>query len=182
MENLSLHILDCAENSIRAGATHISITVEENKNENTLSISIEDNGKGMSNAILKKAQDPFFSTKSEKRIGLGISLLAQATRETEGSFRIISTPGEGTRVNALFTHDHPDRQPLGSMADTIIALIICGSGSVDIRYRHVYNSRNFEFDTTTIRNDLQDISITEPAVLADLKDQIENALKEIRRI
>ena len=132
MEDLSLHILDCTENSIRAGATLISITIEEQRVDNVLNITIEDNGRGMDRETLKKVKDPFFSTKPGKRTGLGISLLAQAVQETEGIFDITSAPDTGTRIRAGFRYDHIDRKSLGNMADTIIALIASGNGLVDI--------------------------------------------------
>lgn len=180
MEDLSLHILDCTQNSIRAGATRIIIMVEEKRAENMLNIIIEDNGQGMDEDTLEKVLDPFFSTKPDKRTGLGISLLAQATQESEGSFDITSAPGKGTKIKASFTYDHIDRKSLGSMADTVIALIACGNGSVDIRYIHSYDGRSFEFDTKTIKDELMDIPINDPSVLVDLKKQIEKAVQEIR--
>jgi len=180
MEDLSLHILDCTQNSIRAGATLIIITIEEKRSENMLSIIIEDNGRGMDKEILEKVQDPFFSTKPDKRTGLGISLLAQATLESDGTFNINSAPDKGTTLRASFKHDHIDRKSLGAMADTVIALIASGNGMVDIRYIHTFDGRSFEFDTKTIKDELQDIPINDPAVLVDLKKQIEKAVQEIR--
>lgn len=180
MEDLSLHILDCAENSIRAGATRIAIIIEEERVDNMLKIAIEDNGHGMDQATLKEVQDPFFSTKPDKKTGLGISLLAQATHESEGKFDIISAPDKGTKIHASFRYDHIDRKSLGNMADTIIALIASGNGIVDIRYVHTFNGQSFEFDTKAIKNELQGIPINNPVVLADLKKQLENAVQEIR--
>lgn len=180
MEDLSLHILDCTQNSIRAGAKLIIITIEEKRAENMLSIIIEDNGQGMDKEILEKVQDPFFSSKPDKRTGLGISLLAQATKESDGTFDIISAPDKGTTIRASFTYDHIDRKSLGNMADTVIALIASGNGLVDIKYRHSFDERSFEFNTKIIKDELQDIPINDPAVLVDLKKQIEEAVKEIR--
>jgi hypothetical protein len=181
MEDLSLHILDCTENSIRAGATLITIIIEEKRVDNMLKITIEDDGHGMDKETLKKVQDPFFSTKPDKKTGLGISLLAQATQESEGTFDIRSAPDRGTKINATFRYDHIDRKSLGNMADTVIALIASGNGLVDIRYVHTFDGRSFEFDTKTIKEELQDIPINDPAVLADLKKQLENAVQEIRK-
>ncbi len=180
MEDLSLHILDCTENSIRAGATLITIMIEEQRVDNMLTITIEDNGHGMDTETLNKVQDPFFSTKPDKKTGLGISLLAQATHESEGTFDIHSAPDKGTKITATFRYDHIDRKSLGNMADTVIALIASGSGRVDITYVHTFNGQSFEFDTKTIKEELQDIPIDDPAVLADLKRQLENAVQEIR--
>ncbi|MFW6180367.1 MAG: ATP-binding protein [Spirochaetota bacterium] len=122
MEDLSLHVLDIAENSIAAGADRIRIHVERDEVEGTLSIRIEDNGRGMDRRTLEACRDPFFSTKPGKRVGLGIPLLAQAARESGGSFHISSAPGEGTRIRAVFSLAHPDLKPLGDMDQTVYVL------------------------------------------------------------
>jgi len=180
MEDLSLHILDCAQNSLRAGATLLAITIEEQEIANMIKIIIEDNGRGMDAATLNKAQDPFFSTKSQKRIGMGIALLKQATQEADGTFIITSSPGHGTSLHACFKYDHIDRKPLGDIADTIIALLTYDSTEIDIIYKHIFNEQIFEFDTTLIKNELQDIQINDPAVLAEFKRMITQALKKMR--
>jgi signal transduction histidine kinase len=122
VEDLSLHVLDIAENSIAAGADRVSIHVERDDGEGMLYISIEDNGEGMDRFTMKACRDPFFSTKPGKRVGLGIPLLAQAARESGGSFHISSAPGEGTRIRAGFSLAHPDRKPLGDMEKTVYVL------------------------------------------------------------
>lgn len=122
MEDLSLHVLDIAENSIAAGADRLRIDVERNEREGMLFIVMEDNGSGMDDRTLKACRDPFFSTRPGKRIGLGIPLLAQAARESGGSFTIRSAPGEGTLLRAGFSLTHPDRKPLGDMEKTVYVL------------------------------------------------------------
>lgn len=180
MEDLSLHILDYAQNSLRAGATLLMITIEEQEADNIVNIMIKDNGKGMDAATLKMAQDPFFSTKPKKRIGMGIALLYQAAQEADGTFNITSSPGQGTSLHASFTYDHIDRKPIGNMAETIIALLTFDATVVDIIYRHIYNDKVFEFDTTKIKKEMQDIHLNNPAVLVELKRVITKALKKIR--
>ena len=180
MEDLSLHILDCAQNSIRAGAHLITITIEERINDNMFSITIEDDGKGMDQTTLKSAQDPFFSTKPNKRIGLGISMLAQAAKEADGAFSIDSCPGQGTTIQADFKHDHIDRKPLGKMADTIITLIASGTEDLNILYIHLYDHQSFVFDTRTIKKELGGISIKDPSVLSELKNMIDEAFVEFK--
>ena len=124
MQDISLHILDVAENSIAAEATEISITITEDKAQDLLSVEIEDNGRGMDREMLQKATDPFFTSKEGKRVGLGIPLLAQAAREGGGTFEITSETDRGTRLNATFMLSHPDRKPLGDVAGTVRMLQI----------------------------------------------------------
>jgi len=124
MEDLSLHVLDIAENSIAAGAKHVEIRVRESRREDRLSIEIIDNGRGMSEDMLQKATDPFFTTRTTRRVGLGLSLFEQAAKRAGGEFKIASCPGAGTKVTGVFQYSHVDRQPLGDMDQTILALVV----------------------------------------------------------
>ena len=134
MENLSLHILDIVENSIRAGAKQILIEIIEDKGKDLLTVRINDDGKGMDECILKNVLDPFFTTKERKRTGLGLSLLSQASEQAEGKLTINSKKGEGTKVTATFKLSHPDIKPTGDMIETIAVLI---TSHPEIRF--VYN-------------------------------------------
>lgn len=129
MENLSLHILDIVENSIRAGAKNILIEIVEDKKKDLLTVRINDDGMGMDECILKGVLDPFFTTKSGKRVGLGLSLLSQASELAEGKLTIDSKKREGTRVKATFKLSHPDIKPMGDMIETIAVLIASRSGN-----------------------------------------------------
>lgn len=122
MEDLSLHILDIVENSIRAKARNIRIRLIENEEKNLLQLEISDDGEGMNETQVKQATDPFFTTKSEKRIGLGLPFLAQSAQEAEGSLDIASAPGKGTTVMARFKRSHIDRKPLGDLQETLRCL------------------------------------------------------------
>ncbi len=123
MEDLSLHILDVVENSVAAGASKVEILIDENISENLLVIEIKDDGRGMSEEILKKVLDPFYTTRTTRRVGMGLSLLAQASEESNGEFNIDSKVGEGTKVKATFQYDHIDRKPMGDLKSTFIALL-----------------------------------------------------------
>ena len=136
MRDLSLHILDIAENSIRAGAKCIKISLTEDEEKDIVTLVIEDDGRGMSEEVLRRAADPFFTTKDKRRFGMGMALLAQATREAEGEFEISSTPGIGTRIRATFRYGHPDRKPLGDMSATLEVLV---AGNPDVGF--VYEQR-----------------------------------------
>lgn len=119
MEDISLHILDIVENSIAVSASRVEITVVEDMEKDLLLVEIKDNGRGMSEGRLEKVLDPFFTTKSVRKVGLGLPLLAQAARESGGDIEIESEVGIGTRVKATFQHSHPDRKPLGNIAETM---------------------------------------------------------------
>jgi signal transduction histidine kinase len=119
MEDLSLHIMDIIENALRAGAKTIRVRVVQDNAKDELSLTIEDDGKGMDERKLQMALDPFYTTKDRKRIGLGLPLLAQAATDADGRIEVDSIPGGGTSVTAVFKLSHPDRKPLGDIDGTI---------------------------------------------------------------
>jgi signal transduction histidine kinase len=119
MQDISLHVLDIVDNSIRAGATEVHIYIEEDPDRDLLRVEISDNGEGMDAEMMKNAVDPFFTSKNEKRVGLGLPLLAQAAREGGGTFELDSNRGAGTRLSATFQWGHPDRKPVGNIDGTV---------------------------------------------------------------
>jgi anti-sigma regulatory factor (Ser/Thr protein kinase) len=141
VEDLSLHVLDIAENAVAAGATRIDILITEDEKENVLLIEIKDDGKGMDEEELNRAMDPFYTTKRGKRVGLGLSFLSQAAREAEGRLDVESQPGRGTLVRATFKRSHIDRKPLGDMAQTLSALI---AGYPGVRFTYAYRKGKTE--------------------------------------
>ena len=141
MEDLSLHILDIAENAVSAGATRVLIAVNENEGRDVLTFRVTDNGRGMSREEKARALDPFFTT-GRKRTGLGLPLLAQTAGLCGGRVAIGSAPGRGTMVVARFRYSHMDRPPLTKMAETMMALFF-GHPEVDFRYRHTRNGFSF---------------------------------------
>lgn len=180
---MSLHILDLAQNSITAGADLVEITINEDLDSDWLTISIEDNGKGMSEEFLEKVKDPFVTTRTSRRVGLGIPLMLAACRRCAGDLEIISRINAGTKLVATFRHSHIDRTPLGNMAETMVSLILCGfneKGSVNFVYKHMQNSSTFLFDTHEIKAVLgEDVSLTEPDVLAWIHDYIKEGLANL---
>ena len=146
MEDISLHILDIVENSIRALASTVKIRIEENIEKDWLVLEIEDNGKGMDEATVKKALDPFFTTKATRRVGLGIPFLNQAARETGGKLEIVSQAGKKTKVRATFRYSHPDRKPLGNIKETLLVLT-AGYPEVDFAYEHKQENRIYRWDS-----------------------------------
>jgi K+-sensing histidine kinase KdpD len=149
MEDLSFYILDIAENAIRAAANVVEVDIEERESEDVLTITISDNGRGMSQGQLQRAFDPFFTTKSDKRVGLGLPLLAQASREAGGETRVRAVPGGGTQVRATFSLSHVDRKPLGDIAATLKTLV-ASHPEVDFRLRYAQRDSETVFDTREV--------------------------------
>lgn len=144
MEDISLHVLDIAENAVAAGAARVEIRVTED--DDLLTIEIEDDGKGLDEEGLKKAADPFFTTKKGKRVGLGLSLLSQAAEEASGDFEIKSEVGRGTLVKASFRTSHTDCKPMGDMGQTLGALI---AGHPGVRFTYVYRKGETQYSLDT---------------------------------
>lgn len=178
MLELSLHILDVVENSTRAGAKTVYITIIEDTSGDILSLEIRDDGSGMSEDVLKKVMDPFFTTKTVRNVGLGVPMLAQAAERTEGKFIIKSKGGEGTRVTAEFKLSHVDRQPLGDIASTLVTLI-AGNTGVDFIYRHQHNDDEYILDTRDVKREIDDVPINHAEVLSFIREHIQGGLKEI---
>lgn len=179
MQDLSLHVLDIVENSIAAGAKNIKITINENIGKDTLTLKIQDNGAGMDKKTLTKALDPFYSTKTVRRIGLGLSMLAQATKEAKGNFQIKSKTGKGTTITATFMYSHIDRKPLGDMTETLITLIAAQGLNVDFIYEHHKNDHGFIFNTATIKKDLKDIPLNNIEVIDYLREKLKEEFKKL---
>jgi anti-sigma regulatory factor (Ser/Thr protein kinase) len=170
MQDLSLHILDIVENATQAGATFIEIDISEDINKDLLQISIQDNGRGMDAEMLRGATDPFVTTRTTRRVGMGLPLLKQAARETGGDLRITSESGKGTRVVATFQKSHIDRRPLGDMGATLTTLIM-GNPDRDFVYASNLREEKVEVDTRSIRKELDGaMSINDPAVIRLIRD------------
>jgi len=149
MEDLSLHILDIAENSIMASAGKIEIKIDEDDAKDLLTLEICDNGRGMDEQTLKNALDPFFTTRTTRRVGLGLSLLAQAARESGGKMDVSSRPNEGTRVRATFRLSHPDCKPMGDLAETIQTLVL-SHPEINFVFEQKTNGSIHRFDSREI--------------------------------
>ena len=178
MIELALHILDIAENSSRANATCIEITLIEDLAEDILSLEIKDNGKGMDEDAIQKAMDPFYTTKKVRRVGLGLPMLEQASITAGGRFSIESQVGKGTRILAQFKHSHIDRQPIGDIPGSIVALIV-GNPDIDILYNHIRNGRTYTLDTSEIRSALDGVPLNHMEVLNVIKENIVEGLAEL---
>lgn len=150
MEDISLHILDIVENSIVAKAKRIEIRVIEDIEENLFIVEIEDDGEGMDEATVKRVLDPFFTTRTTRKVGLGLPMLAQSAKESGGNIEISSQVGKGTKVKATFQYNHPDRRPLGNMKATLMTLI-SSHPEIDFLYEYKSGEEVLRLDTRDIK-------------------------------
>lgn len=180
MEDISLHILDIAENSIAAQAKRIKIRIQESRKKDLLCLEIEDNGRGMDRETLNKALDPFFTTKKTRRFGFGLSLLSESAKAAEGSFQIKSNPGKGTKVIATFKASHIDTLPLGDIPQTMISLIL-GHPEIDLIYSHTTDEGKYTIDTKDIKAQLNGVPLNSPEVLRFIKKHLIEGIATLRR-
>lgn len=169
MEDLSLHILDVVENATAAGATRVEISIREDRRADRLELAIRDNGRGMDADTVARVRDPFVTSRTTRRVGMGLPLLEESARDAGGELRIRSTPGQGTEVVATFQASHIDRRPLGNLAETMVALIL-GHPAVDFAFEHRVDEGVTSFDTREIREQLGEVPITDASVLALIRD------------
>ena len=178
MPEIALNILDIAENSVRAEASHVEITVSVQPKEDILTVMIRDDGCGMTPEQVGKVQDPFFTTRTTRKVGLGIPFFKQAAESTGGSFQIRSEKGKGTEVTAVFGLSHIDRMPLGDISAVIHTLIIFNE-QISFRYTYRYGGKSFVLDTREMRGILGDeISFMEPEVSAFIREYLEAGKEE----
>ncbi len=180
MKELSLHILDVAENGISAGADQVAIEVIEDRRQNRLTLVIADNGRGIPRDQIDRAVDPFYTSRTTRRVGMGLSLLNAAARQCDGHMWIDADEGKGTRITAEFMYDHIDRAPLGDMAATMISLIM-GSPGIDFEYRHEVDGREFVLNTREVKSALDGRQITDPEVFQYIMETLRTGENRLRQ-
>src|SRR3972149_2652803 len=150
MLELSMHILDIAQNSLAAGSTRVEIRIGEDLPADLLVIEVRDNGRGSSEAMLPRVTDPFVTSRTTREVGLGLPLLKEAAERCEGCLEVRSEEGQGTTVVARFRLDHFDRAPLGDMGETMGGLI-AANPNVDFLYEHRVDARIYLLETREMR-------------------------------
>ncbi len=181
MRELALHILDMLQNAIEAGATRITLTVEEDSTRDRMTITVQDNGRGMSPELAGCVLDPFVTTRQTRHVGLGLPLLAAAAERCAGGVEVRSTPGEGTMVTAIFSLRHWDRAPLGDLPSTLLAVLL-GQGAVELVYTHRVDGREFRLDTAELRQALgEDVPLSHPKVRTWLREYLVQGLAGLER-
>ena len=178
MQELSLNVLDVAENSVRANASLIGITVEEDTAADRLTIIIEDNGKGMTQEQVQTVIDPFYTTRTTRKVGLGVPFFRMAAQLSGGDLSIQSEVGKGTAVTATFGLGNIDRMPLGDMNGTIATLVQCNP-HIDWVYTRKKDGREMVMDTRQFREILGDMPLDSPEVLGFLRDYLAENTAEL---
>ncbi len=181
MEELSLHILDIVENSVSAGATLVEIRIEYRFGEKPwLTITVRDNGRGMSPEVAGRVSDPFYTTRTTRKVGLGTALFRQTAELAGGSFRVWSEPGKGTEVAAELNPLHLDAVPMGDLGGTYGVLVQTSPG-VELVLHAVCDGREFTADTRQFREILGDVPLDTPEVIAFLTEFVRENFAEILR-
>lgn len=180
MREIALHLMDIAENSVAADSRNIRMDVLEDLHADLLKVSVTDDGRGMDDETAKRVLDPFYTTRTTRKVGLGIPLLKLAAESAEGRLSLESAPGKGTRIEANFRHSHIDRMPLGDVGMTMLTLLVS--------YPHIHWVFNYQFknkqgvqgefalDDEEIKSVLGDVSLTEPDVLRILRGMFEEGI------
>ena len=181
MRELSLNVLDIAQNSISAGALLVEIEVIEDSVNHELLIGIYDDGKGMTPEQLESVRDPFFTTRTTRKVGMGIPLFKFAAEMTGGRLEMESEVGVGTKVRAYFKTDHLDFTPIGDMTSTIITLVTMNL-HMDFIYRRKLNSNEFTVDTRQLKEILGDVPLNEPSIVSWIQQYINENTKQLTEV
>ena len=186
MKEIALHLLDLAENSVSAHAKNVRIDVREDFRVNQLVTVVEDDGDGMSEEVVKQVVDPFYTSRTERKVGLGIPLFKASAESCHGGMTISSRPGVGTKVEASFQHSHIDRMPLGDLPSTFLTLVLTHP-EVHWVFKYSFNppykstARTFEFDDQPVKEALQDVPLTHPDVITFIRSSLEEGIAQTRK-
>ncbi len=178
MQELSMNILDIAQNSISAGATEVDISLRQSTARRLQTLEICDNGRGMDEEAVKNVTDPFFTSRTTRRVGLGVPFLKMAAEMADGAFAIESEPGKGTNVTATFALGHIDLMPLGDIGETM-SILAAANPDIDFSFTCEKDGEVFAFTTQEIKKTLDGVSLSKPAVAVFLKEYIGEHVAEV---
>ncbi|MGI6574006.1 MAG: ATP-binding protein [Fermentimonas sp.] len=179
MTDLAMHMMDIAQNSIRAEARSIGIDIEERSGNCTLMLRVTDDGKGMSHETVEKLVDPFFTTRDTRRVGLGIPFLKMTCEQAGGGLQIISKEGEGTTIEATYRTDNIDCLPMGDVPG-YLSLLLKANPKVAFRFSYRVDEAEFILDTEELRE--QGIEWEAAGMLAVIKEYIRENMNEVGRV
>ena len=179
MRELSLHILDLAQNSLTANATRLDILIRIDHEKDNLSITLADNGKGMAPDFLKSVTSPFTTTRTTRKVGLGIPMFKANAEGSGGAFSIASTVGEGTRVCGTFGRSNIDRPPMGDIQGTMLTLVLGTPEFPDYLLRYETDDAAFTFDTREVRAALDGLPLDLPDVVAWMRDYLKEGFEQL---
>ncbi|MBQ7281842.1 MAG: sensor histidine kinase [Spirochaetales bacterium] len=178
MKEIALHLLDIVQNSVRAGASHVDIRFLLGA-DGVLEMGVKDDGCGMSAELLDRVRSPFTTTRTTRKVGLGIPLLMQNAMQTGGRVDIRSKEGEGTDIAAFFVTGSIDCLPLGDLASTMASIIMGSPDKPEFALRCVSPAGEMSFSTETIRPVLEGVSLAEPGVVQWIKESLEEEIEPI---
>ncbi|MBC3516647.1 ATP-binding protein [Neobittarella massiliensis] len=178
MQELSLNILDIAQNSIKAGASLVQIEIEEDRAKDFMRIAVIDDGCGMDEETQRRVTDPFYTTRTTRKVGLGVPFFKMQSEMAGGQFSIRSRVGQGTFIQGTFVRSHIDRMPLGDMAGTYCSLVMVNE-STDFLYTHTVDGRSFAADTREFKQVLEGVPLATPQVLEFIREYIQEHLTEL---
>ncbi len=181
MRDLSMHVLDIAQNSIKAGATLVAITFERDEQQR-LAFAVRDDGCGMSEEFLSRVTDPFTTTRTTRKVGLGIPMLKHSAEMSGGDFGIESTVGVGTHIHATFCLNNIDCIPMGDICDTLLTLVVLNPDKPDFLFQATAPGKEALFDTREVRQALGGIPLNEPDVTGWIKASIDEEFKPILEV
>lgn len=176
MIDLAMHMMDIVQNSLRAGAQEIAIDLLENSANHTLLFRVKDNGSGMNGETLKKLADPFFTTRTTRKTGLGVPFLKMTCEQTGGTLKVFSEEGKGSVVEAVYQTDNPDCLPLGDMAG-YLTLLLRANPEVCFRFTFGVNETEFILDSNELKE--QGIEPQYPMMFEAIKEYITENLTDI---
>jgi len=179
VKEIALHLLDIVENSVTAGASQVRICIDEDLEEDQLILVIEDNGRGMDETLLARVTDPFVTSRTTRKVGLGIPLFKAAAEACNGYLRIESAVGHGTKLTADFQRSHIDRMPLGDVAGTMLTLLV-GFPKVRWILRYRKGNEEFLFDSASITDELGEVPITEPCILSFVRQLLQEGVDRVQ--
>lgn len=181
MKELSLHILDIFYNSLKADASLIKIKIDIDTKSDLMTIKIVDNGYGMGKEFVKDVLNPFKTTRTTRKVGLGLSLFQASAIQCDGTFKVWSKKNVGTVVTATYKYSHIDRAPIGDMTQTIISMVLALENKADLIYVQRKDSEDFIFDTREIKEVLgSEVSLSQPDVIAWIKEYITSGIENLK--
>lgn len=169
MNTLTFHITDIASNSVRAGATRISLEITIHEEHTT--VRITDNGCGMDAETVSRITNPFYTTRTTRKVGLGIPFLIQNAEQTGGHVSITSEPGKGTAVTACFITSNIDCPPMGDLPGTV-AMLISGNPGINVCFSYRKEELLFEISSEDLRSVFEDIPLSHPKVILAIREMI----------
>lgn len=178
MKELSLHILDLSMNSVRANCKELKVEIEENSSKDSIVIKIDDDGDGMEKEFLEKVIDPFTTTRTTRKVGLGIPLMKANAEACEGDLEISSETGVGTKLSAKFKLSHIDRPIMGDIA-SVMCMLYCSHPEINVVFKYRVNSNEFSLSSKEINQELEGLPINTPEVRLMIEDILKAELAEL---